>query len=67
MFCNFKFLEVTVELLIGARSVTDSGLIVFVKLLKNLHKAKQVLLSNFIVVLEAVIAFKYEFFHRILI
>jgi hypothetical protein len=56
-----------VKFLIGARSVTDSVLIVFVVLLKNLHKAKQALLSYLIVGLEAVIAFKHEFLHCILV
>jgi hypothetical protein len=49
------------------RPVTDCVLVVFIKLFENLHKAKQVLLRNLVVVLEAVIAFKHKLTHFFLV
>lgn len=44
----------------GVRSVVDSGLVVIIETFENLHEAKEVLLRDLVVVLEAVVALKHK-------
>lgn len=59
---RFDFLEIGDRFLLSARvrSVVDSGLVVIIESFENLHEAKEVLLRDLVVVLEAVVALKHK-------